>query len=66
MGTDRENIVPGDLYIMKGNIRYQQKAIFYIKKKLPIQSKIYSCSKNSKHLWQSALFQIKTNAIQNH
>ena len=32
MGTDRENIVPGDLYIMKGNIRYQQKAIFYIKK----------------------------------
>ena len=36
MGTDRENIVPGNLYIMKANVKYRQKAIFSIKKYLPI------------------------------
>ena len=25
MGTDRENIVPGNLRIMKANVRHQQK-----------------------------------------
>ena len=38
MRTNRENIVPGNLCIMKANVRYQQKAIFSIKKYLPIQS----------------------------
>ena len=42
MGTGRENIVPGNLQIMKANVRYQQKAIFAIKKYLPIQSMISS------------------------
>ena len=32
MGTDRENIVPQNLCIMKANVRYQQKVIFSIKK----------------------------------
>ena len=32
MGTDRENIVSGNLCSMKANFRYQQKAIFSIKK----------------------------------
>ena len=50
MGTDRENIVPGNLCIMKANVRYQQKANFSIKKYLPIQSMISSCCKNSKQL----------------
>ena len=36
---------------MKANVRHQQKAIFSIKKYLPIESMISSCSKNSKHLW---------------
>ena len=31
MGTNSENIVPGNLFIMKANVRYQQKAIFSIK-----------------------------------
>ena len=51
MGTDRENIVPGNLCIMKANVRYRQKAIFSIKKYLPLQSMISSCSKNLKHPW---------------
>ena len=38
MGTERENIVPGNLCIMKANVKYRQKAIFSIKKHLPIQS----------------------------
>ena len=37
MGTDEENIVPGNLFIMKANVRYLQKAIFPIKKYSPIQ-----------------------------
>ena len=41
MGTDRENIAPGNLCIMKANVRYLQKA---------------SCFKNSNHPWGSALF----------
>ena len=28
MGTDRENIAPGNLCIMKANVRYQQKNIY--------------------------------------
>ena len=51
MGTNRENIVPGNLCIMKANVRYRQKAIFSIKKYLPLQSMISSCSKNLKHPW---------------
>ena len=51
MGTDRENIVPRNLCIVKANVRYQQKAIFSIKKYLSIQAMISSCSKNSKHSW---------------
>ena len=39
MGTDRENIVPGNLCIMKANVRYRQKAIFYITKVLFILTK---------------------------
>ena len=31
METDIENIVPGNLCIMKANVRYRQKAIFFIK-----------------------------------
>ena len=50
MGTDRENIVPGNLCVMKANARYLQKAI-YNSKYLPIQSMISSCSKNYKHTW---------------
>ena len=42
MGTDRENIGPQNLCIMKANVRYQQKVIFSIKKWLPIQSMISS------------------------
>ena len=37
MGTDREKLVPGNGCIMKANVRYYQKAIFSIKKYLPIQ-----------------------------
>ena len=48
MGTDRENIVPGNLRIMKANVRHQQKSILSIKKYLPIQY-ISSCYENSKH-----------------
>ena len=55
MGTDRENIAPGNVCIMKPNVRYRQKAIFSIKKCLPIQSVISSCSKNSKQPRWSAL-----------
>ena len=51
MRTDRENIAPGNLCIMKANVRYQQKAIFSIEKYLPIQSIISSSSKISKHPW---------------
>ena len=32
MGTDRENVVPKNLCIMKANVKHQQKAIFSIKK----------------------------------
>ena len=56
MGTDRENIIPGNLCIMKANVRYRQKAIFSIKKYLPIQYMISSCSKNPEQPWRSALF----------
>ena len=35
MGTDRENIVPGNLCILKANFRYR-KGFFSIKKYLPI------------------------------
>ena len=56
MGTDRGNIVPGNLSIMKANIRYRQKAIFSMKKYLPIQSAIFGCSKNPKHPWSNPLF----------
>ena len=49
MGTDRENIVPGNMCIMKANVRSTK--FFSIKKYLPIQSMICSCSKNSKHPW---------------
>ena len=31
MGTDRENIVPGKLCIMKSNVKYRQKVTFSIK-----------------------------------
>ena len=51
MRTDRENVVPGKLCIMKANVRYQQKAIFFIKKYLPVQPMISSFSKSSKHPW---------------
>ena len=51
MRTDRENIAPGNLCIMEAIDRYQQKAIFSIKKYLPIQSMISTYSKNSKHPW---------------
>ena len=51
MGTDRENIVPGNLCFMNENVRYQQKAIFSIKKYLPIPVMISNCSKNPKHPW---------------
>ena len=51
MRTNRENIVPGNLCIMKANVRYQQKNIFSIKKYLPIQSMTSSLFKNSKHPW---------------
>ena len=51
MGTDRENIIPGNLCIMKANVRCRQKAIFSIKKYLPIQSVISSCSIVSKYPW---------------
>ena len=37
-GTERENILLGNLYIIKMNVRHQRKAIFSIKKYLPIQS----------------------------
>ena len=37
METDRENVVPRNLCIMKANVRYQRKAIFAIKKDLPMQ-----------------------------
>ena len=49
METDRENIVPENLCMMKENVRYRQKAVFSTKKDLPIQSMISSCSKISKH-----------------
>ena len=45
MLTDRENIGPGNLCIMKANVRYRQKAIFFIKKYLPMQSVMSSLSK---------------------
>ena len=48
MGTDRENIVPGNLCIIKVNARYRQKAIFSMKIFLPFQSMISSCFKSSK------------------
>ena len=48
--TDRENIVPGNLCIMKANVRYRQEAFCSVKKYLPIQSVIRSCSKDSEHL----------------
>ena len=51
MRTDRENIVPGDLCIMKANVRYRQKTIFSNKKYLPIQSTISNSSKNYDHPW---------------
>ena len=34
IGTDIENVIPGNLCIMKQNFKYQQKAIFSIKKYL--------------------------------
>ena len=49
MGTDRENIVPGKLCIMKSNVKYRQKVTFSIKKYLPIQSTISRSSETSKH-----------------
>ena len=51
MGTDRENIVPTNLCIVKANVRYQEKAIVSITKYLPIESMISSCPKHSKHPW---------------
>ena len=51
--TERGNILPGNLCIMKANVRHQQKAIFSIKKYLTIQSMTSSCSENSKHPWWS-------------
>ena len=45
MLTDRENIGPGNLCIMKATVRYRQKAIFFIKKYLPMQSAMSSFSK---------------------
>ena len=52
-GTDRENMLPGNLCIIKMNVRHQRKAIFSMKKYLPIQSMTSSCSKNSQHPWRS-------------
>ena len=46
METDRENVVPRNLCIVKANVRYQRKAIFAIKKGFTYT--IYD--KNSKHL----------------
>ena len=68
MGTARENIVPGNLCIMRVNVRYQQKKIFSIKKYLPVQSMIPSCSKNSKQQWWSAYSNFFFNKVakQNH
>ena len=37
MGIGRENIVPGNLCVMKANVRYRQKTIFSIKNYSPIQ-----------------------------
>ena len=51
MGTDREYIVPGNLGIMKANVRYQKKPSFLLKKYLTKQFRISSCFKNSKHPW---------------
>ena len=52
IGTDRKTIVLGNLCIMKAYVRYRQKVdIFSIKKYLPMESMISSCSKNSKHPW---------------
>ena len=31
MGADRENIVPGNLCMLKANVRYRQKTIFSVK-----------------------------------
>ena len=47
MATDRE-ILPGNLCIMKANVRYQQKVLFSIKKYLSIPF-ISNCSRNPKH-----------------
>ena len=47
LGTDRGNILPGNLCIIKTNVRHKRKTIFSIKKYLPIQYMISSCSKNS-------------------
>ena len=32
LGTERENVLPGNLCIMKANVMHQQKAVFPIKK----------------------------------
>ena len=66
VGTDRENIVPGKLCIMKSNVKYWQKVTFSIKKYLPIQSTISRSSETSKHQSWNALIKIKINPIQNH
>ena len=49
MGTHRENIIPGNLCIMKANVRYRQKVIFSIEDYFLIQCK------DSEQPWCSAL-----------
>ena len=48
-GTDGENILSGNLCIMKVNVRHQEKGISSIKEYLPIQIMISSSSENSEH-----------------